>query len=46
MAIIFPFLFYYRIDDGTILMMGFAALNVLLLLPVVKIGLFGQRRNI
>jgi cellulose synthase (UDP-forming) len=39
-AIVFALLTYPRLDDGTLLMMFFAALNIVLLMPVTWIALF------
>jgi cellulose synthase (UDP-forming) len=39
-AIVFALATYPRLDDGTLLMMSFAALNILLLAPVTFIALF------
>jgi cellulose synthase (UDP-forming) len=39
-AIAFALLTYPRLDDGTLLMMFFAALNTALLVPVTVVGLF------
>jgi hypothetical protein len=41
LAILWVPLTYHRIDDGTILMMAFAALNALLLLPAAWLGIRG-----
>jgi hypothetical protein len=39
-AIAFALLTYPRLDDGTLLMMCFAALNIVLLTPVTWVALF------
>jgi len=41
-AIVFALATYARLDDGTWLMMGFAALNILTLAPITVLGLFPQ----
>jgi cellulose synthase (UDP-forming) len=41
-ALVFAFSTYYRIDAGTWLMMFFAAMNILLLIPISGIALFPQ----
>jgi cellulose synthase (UDP-forming) len=42
-AIVYPFLAYHRLDNGTALMMVFAAMNVVTLAPTVLWGLRGNR---
>jgi len=39
-AVSYAFLTYHRLDDGTLLMMAFALLNVLFLLPTTLVALF------
>jgi len=43
LAILFVPVSYYRIDGGTILMMGFAAINIILSLPIIYIGFVGLK---
>jgi cellulose synthase (UDP-forming) len=43
-AILWSFYNYQKFDDGTILMIAFAILNIVLLLPVLIVGYFGDVR--